>query len=1181
MKFLFRFIGFASVLLSTRAIAQNKTAVFEGRSVWVYPYRFEILDHLNNSDLTYARDEEEDCLIAPYPGILKDGEYIAWYQYSLKDSAEGVKPRIAACFSIKSGKPEGRCRFFHYMRKKSTDSALLEMSGNYVNGEKEGLWQGTLYSIVGLEIGYVSINYKNGLAEGPFKATYINGEVLQGNYTNNKKNGLWTQPGKSYFFENGKRKGNQSDTVGMFIIKYELERGIDKPAEIKIYNRFNGRLEYRISEISAILNYQNYIKTFESLDPFLMNALKVFDYDFLNRNEYRIQIFNEGKNILSISVNEGFDKPEKLSYTKKIDYLDQNGKSKRTQFSILFKPLPGFGNYCKRTTADGVLLEEVYFTDHAEKESIKEIKMESDAFEYYHQKHNGFFEDNDESYLYHKFPAIYNSARKHIKYFVGYDPRYFTNKPGGFVSGSVIDSTVFVDTFPFLYRLTKLYAEKNGNFLQVIEMYDRKGNKTLKNGAEYPSNENDQKIRMRRGLYKLSEPRIEMVKYYDIINGKCNTDEKSLRDGGSFYYSEYENYLREETEDYWSLPETEIYNNETLLVGGKPYTGEIWFQDSVIIYGDSDRNKQYDLSKAKILAEKNRIRVRHIRLRSKKEMTYLDEHEADLSKKILKISYKEGKREGNFFFLREEGKDTFLLLKYGQYSKGTLVGQVLNPSGEWYQNSSEDSSFCISLLNFETSSGSDTSKQEGMQYVLKKSKSQKPIVLSEEDQQKTDLIDKIAKDNYNQLLKKKILACEIKKSKIKGPCLIQANYYWLRTTITDEGFGDTIELLYSNMNPRTRIIIDKKGNGEILNYGQNKKLYYPEQLYKIKEWKIADTSYFFYENGTVASFATGWEENDVKIKKEQDGNILKVWVMSSSLNYTERAALSFSYHNSGRYPELLYSEYYMTNLKSMIDQKPLKEVHFNKSRLKVAEGKNSGFGEMGVWNYYYPDGKKYMRTCSFGSNSLFPRDDSVYCYLPDGCLYYSALVEKEESDMDCESLITIPAILPKEIHFGVQPQKHLISGDTWVYLKQYRQNKNLYAEGWYNLSRHYKDSVWKFYSKNGVLNEIGKYHKNLKEGRWLSGNLTGINYLDNSCFDPSDSTMMKRQMNSLQFTLSVYKEGELLKESVTRVDKNEYAETPDYLLYNYWFETVDPKLSRSEMIEKGYYKPARILIYLD
>lgn len=1181
MKSLFRFFGFTPVFFSTVVNAQNKTVVFEGKNLWVYPYRFEIKDHFNNFDLTYARDEEEDFAIPPYPGTLKDGEYLAWYQYSRIDSAEGIRPRIAACFSVKSGKPEGRCRFFHYLRSKKADSAFLEMSGNYKEGEKEGLWQGTIYSNAGFEVGHVSMNYKRGLLEGLFKASFMNGEVLQGSYNNNQKNGGWTQSGKRYYFEKGKRKGGQSDTVGVFVIKYELEMGVEKPAEIKIYNRFNGNLEYRISEISSILNYQNYIKAFEVLDPFLMSALKVFEYDFLNRNEYRIQIFNEGQSILNVAVNETFDKPEKLSYTKNIDYQNDKGEKKHTQFTLLYKPLPGFGNYCKSTTADGVLLEEIYFTDHAEKKNLKKIKMESAAFEYYHQKHKSIFgdgKDHEESYFYRPFTEVYNSARQYIKYYADYEPRYFISKQGGFISGSVLDSTVFVDTFPFLYRLTKNYVDKGGNFLQVIEMFDRKGNKILKDGTEYLRKGKELKIR--KGLYNVSDPRIETVKYCNTIIGKYETDEESLRSRGYFYYSEYENYVRKETNNYWGFPETEIYNNEILLVDGKPYTGEVWFMDTTIIYGDSDKNKQHDLPMEKIVAEKSRLLVKYYNVRSKDQLLYSREI-IDIPKKILKITYKEGKREGNFFFLREQGKDTFWMLKHGNYKNGSLIGLALNPSGEWYQNYDKDSVFCMSLLNFEVSADSDTSKQEGVQYVVKRKISQRDIILSEEEQQKPYLVEIRAKENYSELLKTKTRAHEIKKGEIKGPSLIETNYYWLRTNISEEGFGDTIDLLYSTMDLKTRIVMDKMGNGKILNYAVGKKQYYLEQLYKIRNGRVVDTSYHFYENGAIASYSTGWEKNNVKIEKEREGNTLKLLIVSPRLSYDEKTVLLFSNENKGRYPELRYSEYNMSNLKNMIDKTPLKEMHFNKSGQKVAEGKNSGFGETGIWHYYYPDGKAYMTILSFTASGFFPKSDRVYCYLPNGSLYYSASVEKEESDMDCESLITIPAIVPKDIYFDVQPQKYLIKNDTWVYLKQYRQNTNLYAEGWYNLSGQYKDSVWKFYSKSGVLNEIGKYQKNIKEGRWLSGNLTGINYLDNACFDPSDSVMIKRQMNNLQFTISVYKEGQLLKESISRVDKNEYTEGPGYLQYNYWFETVDAKLSRSEMTEKGYYKPARIVIYLD
>jgi len=74
-----------------------------------------------------------------------------------------------------------------------------------------------------------------------------------------------------------------------------------------------------------------------------------------------------------------------------------------------------------------------------------------------------------------------------------------------------------------------------------------------------------------------------------------------------------------------------------------------------------------------------------------------------------------------------------------------------------------------------------------------------------------------------------------------------------------------------------------------------------------------------------------------------------------------------------------------------------------------------------------------------------------------------------------------------------------------------------------------RDSVWFFFTPGKTLTEAGKYQKGLKHGRWLSGDLEGVNYLDNQCFDAAESWRMNDLANELDFTEEVYNQGMLLR----------------------------------------------------
>jgi hypothetical protein len=87
-----------------------------------------------------------------------------------------------------------------------------------------------------------------------------------------------------------------------------------------------------------------------------------------------------------------------------------------------------------------------------------------------------------------------------------------------------------------------------------------------------------------------------------------------------------------------------------------------------------------------------------------------------------------------------------------------------------------------------------------------------------------------------------------------------------------------------------------------------------------------------------------------------------------------------------------------------------------------------------------------------------------------------------------------------------------------------------------------RDSIWYFYTNGATLKEAGKYRHGKKHGRWLNGDLEGINFLDNQCFDPSESYKMTRLTNELDFTEEVYDSGKLLRSDRHFIRLDGYAE---------------------------------------
>ncbi len=170
--------------------------------------------------------------------------------------------------------------------------------------------------------------------------------------------------------------------------------------------------------------------------------------------------------------------------------------------------------------------------------------------------------------------------------------------------------------------------------------------------------------------------------------------------------------------------------------------------------------------------------------------------------------------------------------------------------------------------------------------------------------------------------------------------------------------------------------------------------------------------------------------------------------------------------------------------------------------------------KVGEWKYYREDGT-LKSTVNY--DLIFRvekgKPDTTHFlgtyseYYPSGKLKYKGDLLSESKENYCETGI-------KEMNFKVNYSYYVSEkGDTLVKkgngkLQVFNDNNVLISEvemlnGKYN-------GWWKAYNNQGKIIEIGKYVNGKKEGRWLEGDLTGINYLDEKCFQ-SETEKATRQ----------------------------------------------------------------------
>ena len=78
-----------------------------------------------------------------------------------------------------------------------------------------------------------------------------------------------------------------------------------------------------------------------------------------------------------------------------------------------------------------------------------------------------------------------------------------------------------------------------------------------------------------------------------------------------------------------------------------------------------------------------------------------------------------------------------------------------------------------------------------------------------------------------------------------------------------------------------------------------------------------------------------------------------------------------------------------------------------------------------------------------------------------------------------------------------------------------------------------QDGKWEYFTPDGNLTEIGVYKMGKKDGKWFSGDLKGISFVEDACFNYENKDQVeaykKEQEKRLNITELYYKNGELIK----------------------------------------------------
>lgn len=215
-------------------------------------------------------------------------------------------------------------------------------------------------------------------------------------------------------------------------------------------------------------------------------------------------------------------------------------------------------------------------------------------------------------------------------------------------------------------------------------------------------------------------------------------------------------------------------------------------------------------------------------------------------------------------------------------------------------------------------------------------------------------------------------------------------------------------------------------------------------------------------------------------------------------------------------------------------------VYYNNGMVQQ-KGKVKDNKRIGFWEYYTENGKLY-KSINYYDSALktIYLDDTIIArgYVVNYDKYGNKINEGFITDQDfygaCVSMeeISIEEISYTKVYNN--NQEYEMNKNSIVPIFEYQISGNKRFDGYIVGGK--KDSVWKIYSANGSLKSIGKYKAGNKEGRWISGDLTGINLQDNVCFDPRDYLRIKENMTNIYISETLYKKGEIISKMETQLN---------------------------------------------
>ncbi|MBS3913489.1 MAG: hypothetical protein KG003_03260 [Bacteroidetes bacterium] len=1146
MKFCFAFL--LAIFFTDGLFAQNNTLNFEEKTYKIYPYRMDGVKY-------YSLYEATNADIPYYPMELEDGKYAVMFTKKTdllspknKKQLEWFESWPAAICNIKNGKKEGPVVFYSKYYKK--EKHIVSGKGYYSAGKKDGRW--VFYTISSFKGNYLDstiIHFKGGLPEGE-AVQGMQGNIYEahGYYKNGVKSGLWNIPKKAaIYYENGLIHGAKTDSSFRSVTVTHYFKG-NPFGNVEFYD-LNGRktaeikvLDTNAASIPGLEDSAKFYVRYSELNDNTEMSSTNFTPAYLRALINNACIFKSNYNSdnwWQVASDIGPDWRKYLSHSKYIITMYKTDGSVLYEYPcigafIRVKP----GNYLFEYKKGYYVYEDLNYPYLPEIKEKKKIKYVPNPIEY-----SVTFDSSgaDRSYWkikstswdrsYERSLLIRNYRWQYLDYH-GLDREYNTERwtwSGRYVGQNILleDSTVY-RAIDAKYICSKEYNLISKNGWTKVEV----------NSGNHPDLVANRilKITGNPQLYSVDSGWV-FQSYSSITNKKHRVEfitTDTIRPNKNFHFS-LSNFNR-------IYPQFQYPGSTMPLIylDGELYTGE------VKILSEFNKDKDKDRIQLKYIIRdfwgfKDTSKV----LSLKREIYGVD---------YIRYTANKGLVSGMFQSTENE------MVKSQYYTQGIANGVYRHQNGQEI------------LLSNQYKNG----VPNGPQWMY----SGQP---SNEYDHKNTVISK----NTNYQPSQHFF---VDRGTLNGPAMQSSN----SNIVTYLNFkNDSLNGLY--LKYQNDLLLDSLSfvsnlpNGTYHSYYGNEELnskLKPRVFATFDHGRISDSVIAFFKDDGISSIARLNRKIPIfSVSENWYGNTI-LRKVSTSDYYGEKDTFI---------PELMYRNYGKKQLNYTVSGSSFLTIipglnfdlestrilefeydwdanytYYYKGGIKSMEGEIRNQQRTGWWHFYTESGKKYKSILYNFKDSMQSIPENAkngkgYCKGFDdfGRLSYEGFIMDTKFTATCATNATLTF---EDLYYtGVYDSmgNNLLMQNKPVRISEKHITGAKNFDGWWYQGK--RDSIWYFYSSNGLLNSAGKYQNGVKEGRWISGDLAGINALDNSCFAPGEEWRIMGLLKELDFTETYYDSGVVVFSNFTEV------QTDGFTRNNYRFQKFK-KVQKPSKVKRIFKK---------